>query len=81
MAHAAEDLDVAAIAIFTETGTTARLLSKWHPKPPIFALSIVPKVIRRMNLLWGVHPLACDKIPPPRRWWRRPKTSSPSAVM
>ncbi len=58
MAHAAEDLDIGAIAVFTETGTTARQLSKWRPKPPIFALSSVPKVIRRMNLLWGVHPLA-----------------------
>src|SRR6202046_352278 len=62
MAHAAEDLDIGAIAVFTETGTTARQLSKWRPKPPIFALSSVPKVIRRMNLLWGVHPLACNTM-------------------
>ena len=61
MAHAAEDLDITAIAVFTETGTTARQLSKWRPKSPIFALSSVPKVIRRMNLLWGVHPLGCAK--------------------
>jgi pyruvate kinase len=62
MAHAAEDLDIAAIAVFTETGTTARQLSKWRPGPPIFALSSVPKVIRRMNLLWGVHPIGCAKF-------------------
>jgi pyruvate kinase len=62
MAHAAEDLDIAAIAVFTETGTTARQLSKWRPKPPIYALSSVPKVIRRMNLLWGVHPVGCAKF-------------------
>src|ERR1700748_2985842 len=62
MAHAAEDLDIGAIAVFTETGTTARQLSKWRPKPPIFALSSVPKGIRRMNLLWGVHPIACAKM-------------------
>jgi len=62
MAHAAEDLDIAAIAVFTETGTTARQLSKWRPKPPIFALSSVPKVIHRMNLLWGVHPIGCAKF-------------------
>ncbi len=62
MAHAAEDLDIAAIAVFTETGTTARQLSKWRPKPPIYALSSVPKVIRRMNLLWGVHPVCCAKF-------------------
>ena len=62
MAHAAEDLDISAIAVFTESGTTARQLSKWRPKPPIFALSSVPKVIRRMNLLWGVHPIECAKM-------------------
>jgi pyruvate kinase len=62
MAHAADDLDLTAIAVFTETGTTARLLSKYHPAPPIFALSSVEAVIRRMMLLWGVHPVTCPKL-------------------
>lgn len=62
MAHAAEDLDLAAIAVFTETGNTARLLSKYHPVPPIFALSSVEKTIRRMSLLWGVNPVQCQKM-------------------
>ncbi|MGC1784441.1 MAG: pyruvate kinase [Acidobacteriaceae bacterium] len=62
MAHAAEDLDLTAIAVFTETGTTARLLSKYHPAPPIFALSSVETVIRRMMLLWGVYPVQCPKL-------------------
>ncbi len=61
MAHAAEDLDVKAIAVFTETGTTARQLSKYRPKPPIYALSSVDVVINRMSLLWGVHPVKCTK--------------------
>ncbi|MHB8301825.1 MAG: pyruvate kinase [Acidobacteriaceae bacterium] len=61
MAHAADDLDLSAIAVFTETGTTARLLSKYHPVPPIYALSSVDTVIRRMMLLWGVHPVQCPK--------------------
>jgi pyruvate kinase len=61
MAHAALDLDIRAIAIFTETGATARLLSKYGPKPPILALSAVPAVIHRMNLLRGVFPMACGK--------------------
>ena len=62
MAHAADDLDLTAIAVFTETGTTARLLSKYHPAPPIYALSSVETVIRRMMLLWGVHPVQCPKL-------------------
>jgi pyruvate kinase len=62
MSHAADDLDVAAIAIFTETGATARLLSKYHPEPPIFALSPFEKVINRSMLLWGVYPILCDRF-------------------
>jgi len=61
MAHAAQDLDVKAIAVFTETGTTARLLSKYRPLSPIYALSSVEVVINRMCLLWGVHPIHCAK--------------------
>lgn len=62
MAHAAEDLDVSAVAVFTETGTTARQLSKYRPKPPIFGLSSVEAVIHRMMLLWGVQPILCNKL-------------------
>ena len=61
MAHAAQDLDLKAIAVFTETGTTARQLSKYRPKPPIYALSSVNVVINRMALLWGVQPVKCAK--------------------
>jgi pyruvate kinase len=62
MSHAADDLDVAAIAIFTETGATARLLSKYHPDPPIFALSPFEAVINRSMLLWGTYPILCDRF-------------------
>jgi pyruvate kinase len=61
MAHAALDLDIRAIAVFTETGATARLLSKYSPNPPIVAMSANPGVIHRMNLLRGVFPMACGK--------------------
>jgi pyruvate kinase len=60
-AHAAEDLDVSAIAVFTESGATARQLSKYRPKPPIYALSSIDSVIHRMAMLWGVHPIKCPK--------------------
>jgi len=62
MAHSAEDLDVAAIAIFTESGSSARLLSKYRPEPPIYALSPFPKVIRRAMMLWGTYPILCDRF-------------------
>jgi len=57
IAHAAEDLHMGAIAVFTESGNTARLISKYRPKTQIYAFSNVPAVCNRMNLLWGVHPV------------------------
>jgi pyruvate kinase len=62
MAHAAQDLDIGAIAIFTETGATARLLSKYRPEPPIFALSPHEAVVNRSMLLWGTFPILCDRF-------------------
>jgi pyruvate kinase len=62
MAHSAEDLDVAAIAIFTESGATVRLLSKYRPEPPIFALSAYERVINRSMLLWGTYPILCERF-------------------
>ena len=60
-AHAADDLDLRGIALFTESGSTARLLSKYHPAAPIFALSPVEVTVNRLNLLWGVTPIRCTK--------------------
>jgi pyruvate kinase len=60
IAHAAEDLHMAAIAVFTETGNTARMLSKHRPRSRIYAFSHMPAVCNRMNLLWGVQPVRRD---------------------
>jgi pyruvate kinase len=57
VAHAAQDLHMAAIAVFTETGNTARLISKYRPPAAIYAFSHVLPVCNRMNLFWGVHPV------------------------
>jgi len=59
IAHAAEDLPMGAIAIFTETGNTARMISKHRPKAPIYAFTHVEPVVHRLNLFWGVHPVRC----------------------
>ncbi len=64
-AHAADDLDLRGIALFTESGVTARQLSKYHPTAPIFALSPIEVTINRLNLLWGTTPLRCPKVHSP----------------
>ncbi len=62
MAHSAEDLDLAAIAIFTESGSTVRLLSKYRPEPQIYALSPYERVINRAMMLWGTYPILCERF-------------------
>jgi len=61
-AHAADDLELRGIALFTESGATARQLSKYHPSAPIFALSPLDVTINRLNLLWGTTPVLCPKV-------------------
>jgi pyruvate kinase len=60
VAHAAQDLDMRAIAVYTETGTTARLISKYRPQCGIYAFASNRAVSSRMNLMWGVRPVLSD---------------------
>jgi pyruvate kinase len=55
-AHAAAVLNARAIACFTETGSTARLLSKFRPPVPIIACTPEEHVARQLKLCWGVRP-------------------------
>ena len=59
MAHAAQDLDMRAIAVFTDSAATARMLSKYRPAVRIYAFTPNEAVCNRMNLLWGVTPVCC----------------------
>lgn len=61
MAHAATDLKICAIAVFTETAATPRMLSKYRPTADIYGFSSVPAVCNRMNALWGVTPWPCPE--------------------
>ncbi|MFS8542941.1 MAG: hypothetical protein LOD91_03765, partial [Limnochordales bacterium] len=54
---AAADLQAAAILTSTQSGATARMVSKFRPAAPILALTPRPEVARRLSLVWGVHPL------------------------
>jgi pyruvate kinase len=46
--------DVAAVAVYTATGTTARMLAKSRLPRPILALAADRRVVRRMCLYYGV---------------------------
>jgi pyruvate kinase len=52
----AHDLNVAAIAVFTQSGRTAALMSKAFPRVPIMAFTPVERTYQRMAIYWGVFP-------------------------
>ncbi|UII57973.1 pyruvate kinase [Cytobacillus spongiae] len=56
VAHTALNLDVNAIITPTESGHTARMISKYRPKAPIIAVTANESVSRRLALVWGVYP-------------------------
>jgi pyruvate kinase len=60
--HAAEELRMKVIAVFTESGSTARLVSKYRPRSPIVAFSSNQEVRRRLSLLWGVVPRSIEQV-------------------
>ena len=60
-AHAAAALDARAVACFTESGITARLLSKFRPPVPIVAFTPDPNVLRQLKLVWGVQPRLVER--------------------
>ncbi|WP_332629082.1 pyruvate kinase [Halalkalibacter flavus] len=57
VAHTAFNLSASVILSATESGHTARIVSKYRPKSPIVAVASDPKVIRKLNLVWGVTPI------------------------
>lgn len=52
----AHDRNVVAIAVFTQTGKTALLMSKSRPNVPVFAFTPEEQTYQRMGLYWGVIP-------------------------
>jgi pyruvate kinase len=60
--HASEELKMKVIAVFTETGSTGRLVSKHRPIPPIIAFSTIQDTRRLMSLYWGVLPRTMREV-------------------
>ncbi|MFQ5777429.1 MAG: pyruvate kinase [Terriglobia bacterium] len=62
VALAADHLRMKVIAVFTESGYSARLVSKTRPTPPVIAFSPRREVRRRLALLWGVLPRRIKRV-------------------
>jgi pyruvate kinase len=63
VAKSALDLNANAIITATESGYTARMVSKYRPKAPIIAVTPNEDVMRRMALNWGVLPVKGEHVP------------------
>jgi pyruvate kinase len=53
--NAAASLRAKAVVVFTQSGSTARLIAKYRPPLPIIAFTPSPEIQRRLSICWGVH--------------------------
>ncbi|MCH9546490.1 pyruvate kinase [Staphylococcus epidermidis] len=57
VAHTALNLNVKAIVAATESGSTARTISKYRPHSDIIAVTPSEKTARQCAIVWGVNPV------------------------
>jgi len=57
----AMDLGAAAIVTVTQSGRTARMISKYRPSCPIICFAVTEQVCRQLNLSWGVLPMVLEE--------------------
>jgi pyruvate kinase len=56
------DLEPAAILASTDSGFTARLISRFRPSSPVIGVTPRPETLRRLCLSWGVFPLLTPNL-------------------
>ena len=59
--HTALNLNASAIVAPTESGYTAKIVSKYRPQSPIVAVAANDSVARRLALVWGVTPVVGER--------------------
>jgi len=58
----AEQMNAAAIVTVTHSGQTARVISRYRPRPKIIAITDRVKIRRRLNLIWGVQGVVIENL-------------------
>lgn len=59
--HTARNLNIQTIVAATESGHTARMISKYRPKSHIVAVTFSERQRRGLALSWGVYPFVTEK--------------------
>jgi pyruvate kinase len=54
--RASVDADLAAIIACTNSGTTARMISRFRPTCPIIAMTPYERTARQLSMAWGIQP-------------------------
>ncbi|MFC7442848.1 pyruvate kinase [Laceyella putida] len=60
--HTAQMLNCRAVLTPTESGFTARMVSKYRPQAPIVAITPNEDVARKLSLVWGVYPVMGTRV-------------------
>jgi len=59
--HTAKNLNIGTIVAATESGHTARMISKYRPKADIVAMTFSKEAALNLTLKWGVQPYVAEK--------------------
>ncbi|GFR34562.1 pyruvate kinase [Thermobrachium celere] len=59
---AATELSASAVITATQSGSTAKMVSKYRPKCPIIAVTPYEEVARKLAVSWGVYPVVTEKF-------------------
>ena len=62
VAHTAINLKVKAVIAPTESGHTAKMISKYRQGAPIIAVTSTEQPSRKLTLVWGVYPIVGEKV-------------------
>jgi pyruvate kinase len=75
LAHAAcdiaEDMGAPVIAVPTQSGSTARQVSRFRPRRPIVAASPYQHVLQQLALDWAVMPIVIDDVDTIEHLWSK----------
>lgn len=59
--RAANDAGVVAIIACTNSGATARAISRFRPTVPVLAATPSPRTVRQLSMAWGITPILTDR--------------------